>query len=163
MKKMKPRDLAELYNADGTFKSLKLEDVREVFSQTSSVGGDLDMSHIYQYYHPDIHFRDAVQEVQGRKEFIMMMERLLRRCSRGFSMKVHNAAQNGNVIFMHWTMYMRFMGTPAMELDGTSILTLDKDGIIIDQRDHYDLWGDTINSIPIFNKLYWLFMKYIIG
>jgi limonene-1,2-epoxide hydrolase len=162
-KKPKPKELAEKYNEDKTFKRLKLEDVREVFSKTTGEGGELDMSHLYRYYHPDIHFQDSIQETHGRKEFIIMMERLVRRCSRGFAMEIRNAAQNGNVIFMHWIMHMRFMGTPAMKLDGTSILTLNEEGLVVDQRDHYDLWGDTFDVIPGINWFYRFFLKNFVG
>ena len=163
MSKRSLKERVEQYSAIPPDKSLRLEDVREVFSKTTGEGGELDMSHVYRYYHPDVHFQDSVQEVRGRRDFITMMERLVSRCSRGFAMEVHNAAQDGNIIFMHWTMHMRFMGTPAMKLNGTSILTLDPDGLIIDQRDHYDLWGDTFDAIPGFNKLYRFFMKTFVG
>lgn len=164
MTKRACRDLARQYNADRTSRRLTLEAVPEVFARTrGEEGGAPDMRHIYAYYHPDVHFRDPVQEAQGREAFIFMMEKLVRRCSRGFSMEVHRVAGNGNAIFMHWTMHMRFMGTPAMQLDGTSILTLDEDGLIVDQRDHYDLWGDSFDAIPVWNRVYRLFMKHVIG
>ena len=103
MSKRSLKERVEQYSAIPPDKSLRLEDVREVFSKTTGEGGELDMSHVYRYYHPDVHFQDSVQEVRGRRDFITMMERLVSRCSRGFAMEVHNAAQDGNIIFMHWT------------------------------------------------------------
>jgi hypothetical protein len=142
---------------------LTLERAREIFAQYRDEAGRLSMAHMYPYYRDDIRFRDSVQTIVGMEDFKAMGDRLLRRCSRGYEMRVHNAAQNGNVIFVHWTMIMRFQGTTEAAIDGTSILTLDEQGLIAEQRDHYDLWGDTFAVIPGLNKAYGWLLKKVMG
>ena len=87
----------------------------------------------------------------------------MKRCRKGYEMRVHNAAQNGNVIFLHWTMIMRFQGTTEAAIDGTTILTLDEQGLVAEQRDHYDLWGDTFAVIPGVKQAYGLLLKKVMG
>ena len=149
-------------DSDGK-KRLTLEKTLEIFSQTRNEKGELSMEHMYPYYHPDVRFRDSIQTIHGLDKLKEMGDRLLRRCTKGYEMEVHDVAQNGNVIFLHWTMTTRYMGAPEAPLDGTSILTLNEDGLVIDQRDHYDFWGDTIETIPGLNKLYRWFMKTLLG
>jgi len=42
---------------------------------------------------------------------------------------------------------------------GSSRVTLNDDGKIIEQRDYYDLWGDIFDNIPRFGKAYRRFMR----
>ena len=141
---------------------LTLEKARDIYSRTKSPGGKIDISHIYEYYHPDMVFRDSIQVVRGREPFIEMSERLVSRCDE-LLMEVHNAAQTGNVIFVEWTMSMRFKKTPFTPLHGTTRLTLDDDGLILEHRDYFDLWGDSFDAIPRFGKLYRKFMHRMFG
>ncbi len=140
-------------------KRLSLQLAREIFAQYRDDAGQLCMAHMYPYYHDDIHFKDSVQTIVGMQDFVAMGDRLLRRCAKGYKMEVHNAAQDGNIIFLHWTMTMRYAGTSEAAIDGTTILTLDDEGLVVDQRDHYDLWGDTFAVIPGVNKIYGWFMQ----
>lgn len=144
-------------------KALTLERAREIFAQYRDEAGQLSMAHMYPYYRDDIRFRDSVQSIVGMQEFKAMGDRLLKRCRKGYEMRVHNAAQNGNVIFLHWTMIMRFQGTTEAAIDGTTILTLDEQGLVAEQRDHYDLWGDTFAVIPGVKQAYGLLLKKVMG
>ena len=144
-------------------RKLTPELVQELFSRYTNDEGELSMAHMYPYYHEDVRFQDSVQTLHGMQEFKAMGDRLLERCSQGYRMEVHSAAQNGKKIFLHWTMHMRFMGTPWAPLDGTSILTLNDEGLIVEQRDHYDLWGDTFSVIPGISKFYAWFMQKTMG
>jgi limonene-1,2-epoxide hydrolase len=117
-----------------------------------------DWSHIIPYYADDIHFRDSVQAIHGIKEFTAMTERLIKR-SGSLDMEVTNAAQDGNVIFLEWIMTLQFKKYPKSSVYGSSRITLDDQGKIIEQRDYYDLWGDIFDNVPGFGRLYRKFMR----
>ncbi len=141
---------------------LDLDTVRELWSKTYNTQGKPDWSHIYPYYHPDIVFEDSIQRIEGLEEFVALCERLTKRCEK-LQMDIHAMAQNGNTIFMSWTMTMVFKKSPSTPIYGTTRLTLHPDGRIIEQRDYYDLWGDIFNGIPYFKGPYRKFMRKYFG
>jgi hypothetical protein len=131
--------------------------VLELWSQTYNTNGKPDWSHILPYYDNDIYFRDSIQEISGIKEFTAMTERLTKR-SKDLKMKIVYAIMHENIIFIEWEMTIKFKKNPSSVLFGSSRLTLNKEGRIIEQRDYYDLWGDIIDNIPRFGKAYRKFM-----
>lgn len=146
----------------GQPRALDLDLVRELWSKTYNAQGKPDWSHIYPYYHPDIVFQDSIQRIEGIEEFVALCERLTNRCER-LQMDIHAMAQNGDAIFMSWTMTMVFKKSPSTPIYGTTRLTLHPDGRIIEQRDYYDLWGDIFNNIPYFKGPYRKFMRKYFG
>jgi len=86
-----------------------------------------------------------------------MTERLVKR-SGSLKMAVTNLAQDENVIFLEWTMTLKYKKYPESSIYGSSRITLDGDGKIVEQRDYYDLWGDIFDNIPGFGRLYRRFM-----
>jgi hypothetical protein len=60
-------------------------------------------------------------------------------------------------------MTILFRKTRSSILYGTSRLTLDENGKIIEQRDYYDLWGDIFDNVPFFKKSYRKFMRRVFG
>jgi hypothetical protein len=60
---------------------------------------------------------------------------------------------------MDWIMTMSFKKYPNTPMYGASKLTLNDEGMIIEQRDYYDMWGDIFNNIPRWNKIYRRFVK----
>ena len=151
----------ESHSADhavSTGNIITLETVIDLWSQTYNTEGKPDWSHILPYYDNDILFRDTVQEIRGIEEFTAMTERLTKR-SKDLSMKIVNAVQSDNFVFLEWEMTIKFKKNPSSVLYGTSRLTLNKNGKIAEQRDYYDLWGDIFDNIPWFGKAYRRFMK----
>jgi limonene-1,2-epoxide hydrolase len=146
----------------GQRKTLDIDTVRELWSQTYNTQGKPDWSHIYPYYHPDVVFQDSIQRIQGIEEFTALCERLTKRCE-SLRMDIGAVAQNGNIIFMDWTMTMVFKKSPSTPIYGCTRLTLHEDGRIIEQRDYYDLWGDIFNGIPYFKRPYRRFMRKVFG
>ena len=142
--------------------ALTLEKVREIYSRTYSDDGKPDFSHIYPYYHQNVRFRDSIQVIEGRNKFIEMCDRLARRCSEIY-MTVHDIAQNGNIIFLQWTMTTRFRKAPLTPMHGVTKLTRDHQGLIVEHRDHFDLWGDTFDAIPVIGKMYRWVMRKLLG
>lgn len=133
------------------------EQLQELWTDIYNTEGKPDWSHIIPYYHEDIYFRDSVQSIHGLREFSDMTERLIARSSN-LRMDVSRTAQNGNVIFLEWVMTLSFKKYPNSSVYGSSRVTLDEQGKIIEQRDYYDLWGDIFDNIPRFGKLYRKFM-----
>ena len=136
---------------------LTKELVLDLWTKTYNTEGKPDWSHILPYYDNNIYFRDSIQEIRGIEEFTAMTERLTKR-SRELKMKIVNAVMEGNLIFMEWEMTIQFKKNPSSVLYGSSRLTLNGEGLIIQQRDYYDLWGDIFDNIPRFGKAYRKFM-----
>jgi limonene-1,2-epoxide hydrolase len=137
---------------------LTKELVLDLWSKTYNTEGKPDWSHILPYYDNSIYFKDSIQEIRGIKEFTAMTERLTKR-SKDLKMKIVNAAMDENIILMEWEMTLSFKKYPSSILYGSSRLTLNNEGKIIEQRDYYDLWGDIFDNIPRFGKTYRKFMK----
>jgi len=117
-----------------------------------------DWSGIIPYYDEKIYFHDSIQEIHGKKEFIEMTQRLVKR-SQNMKMKIMNVSMQGRIIYFEWEMTLSFKNLPNSKMYGASRLTLNDEGMIIKQRDYYDLWGDIIDSIPGISKGYRIFMQ----
>jgi limonene-1,2-epoxide hydrolase len=136
---------------------LNIETVKQLWSQTYNTDGKPDWSHIFPYYHPNIVFQDSIQRIEGKEEFLAMCNRLTKRTQQ-LHMEIVSIAQNENVIIFEWIMTMMFKKYPSTPLYGSSKLVLDEEGLIKEQRDYYDLWGDIFNNIPRFGKMYRRFL-----
>lgn len=132
---------------------LDKDTIRELWSKTYNREGRPDWSHIFPYYHRDIVFQDTIQRLEGIDNFIAMCNRFTKR-TKQLKMEILATAQNDNVIMFDWIMTMMFKKYPNTPIYGTTKLVLSEDGLIREQRDYYDLWGDIFNNIPRFNKMY---------
>ena len=74
-------------------------------------------------------------------------------------MKIVRAVGEQHNIFIEWEMTIGFKKYPNSIMYGSSRLTINNEGKIIEQRDYYDLWGDIFDNIPRFGKAYRRFMK----
>lgn len=136
---------------------INIDTVSELWCKTYNRQGRPDWSHIFPYYHRDIVFQDTIQRIEGKDEFIAMCKRLTKRTQQ-LKMEIVSIAQHDNVIMMDWVMTMIFKKYPSTPIYGATKLVLGEDGLIIEQRDYYDLWGDIFNNIPHFGKLYRRFL-----
>ncbi len=136
---------------------LTKELVLDLWSRTYNTEGKPDWSHILPYYDSNIYFKDTIQEIRGIEDFTAMTERLIKR-SQGLKMNIVNALMEGNIIFLEWEMTLSFKKYPSSILYGSSRLTINEEGKIIEQRDYYDLWGDIFDNIPRFGKAYRKFL-----
>ncbi len=141
---------------------LTLSLVETLWSKTYNASGKPDWSHIFPYYDSSIVFQDSIQKIEGFDAFQAMCGRLTKRC-KSLEMTLHTLSQTDNIIFMEWTMTMRFRFFPKKPIYGTSRLTLNEKGLIINQRDYYDLWGDIYDGIPIYRRIYRWFMRVFFG
>ena len=136
---------------------MDLETARGLFDAMSSEG-PADFSLVDQYYHPDVRFQDPIQQLQGRDAFIEMTETLVRRCKE-LRARVNDAAQTGDLIFLQWTMEMKIGPSPLSTIEGVTKLRLGPDGRVIEHRDYFDLWGDSLGSMPGLGGLYRRFVR----
>ncbi len=134
-----------------------IETVKALWTKTYNTEGKPDWSHILPYYHEDIRFRDSVQELHGKDDFVAMTERLAQR-SKDLKMNIVNAVTQDNVYFLEWEMTIKFKKNPSSVLYGASRIRVNEEGKITEQRDYYDLWGDIFDNIPRFGKAYRRFM-----
>lgn len=141
-----------------TKKALNIETIKELWSKTYNTAGKPDWSHILPYYDDHIYFRDSIQEIHGFAEFKTMTERLTKR-SQDLKMNIIKAILEDRTIFIEWEMTITYKKYPSSILYGSSRLTLNENGKIVEQRDYYDLWGDIFDNIPRFGKAYRRFMK----
>lgn len=139
------------------FKSINIETVKELWSKTYNTEGKPDWSHIFPYYHKDIIFQDTIQRIEGIEDFTAMCNRLTKRTNQ-LNMEIVSIAQNGNIIIFDWIMTMIFRKYPSTPIYGATKLKISEDGLILEQRDYYDLWGDIFNNIPHWNKMYRKFL-----
>jgi hypothetical protein len=133
------------------------EQLTDLWTNIYNTDGKPDWSHILPYYDDEIHFKDTVQEIHGKKEFTAMTERLIKRAGN-LKMEIKNSSQSENVIFLEWIMTLSFKKYPNSSIYGSSRVTLNGVGKITEQRDYYDLWGDIFDNIPIFRSAYRKFM-----
>lgn len=91
-----------------------------------------------------------------------MCERLTERC-QSLNMDIYHITKTDNVVMMDWKMTMAFRIFPPTPMYGATRLTFDSQGLITEQRDYYDLWGDIYAGIPLISGFYRWFMRVFFG
>jgi limonene-1,2-epoxide hydrolase len=143
-------------------KILSVEEIKEFWSKTYSKEGKPDWSHIFPFYDENIFFHDSIQKIHGKENFVAMCDRLAKRC-KSLNMDLYHIIKNDNVVMMDWKMTMSFRFFPKKPIFGCTRLTFNEEGLIIEQRDYYDLWGDIYDGIPFFRRFYRWFMRVFFG
>lgn len=141
---------------------MEIEEIKEHWSKTYSESGKPDWSHIFPYYSENIIFKDSIQRIEGKVKFEAMCNRLAKRC-KSLSMDIYHIVKTDNVVMMDWKMTMSFRFFPSSPIYGATRLIFDEEGLIKEQRDYYDLWGDIYDGIPIFRRFYRWFMRVFFG
>jgi hypothetical protein len=141
---------------------LSVDTVMTQWSKTYNPDGKPDWSHIFPYYDKNIIFHDSIQKIEGFEKFEAMCNRLTKRC-KSLEMQLKHVVMKDNIIFMEWIMTMSFRIFPKKPIFGSSRLTLNDEGKIIEQRDYYDLWGDIYDGIPVWRRIYRWFMRTFFG
>ena len=154
--------LSEDSNTPTPLPPLNEELVLTLWSRTYNTSGKPDWSHIFPYYAEDMIFQDPIQRVVGKTDFVAMCNRLTKRCQE-LKMDITSIASGENLIFMQWTMTMVFRKTPSTPIYGCTKLSLNAAGLIAQQRDYYDLWGDIFPNVPIMKNAYPKFMHRLFG
>ena len=132
--------------------------IKDLWCKTYNTKGKPDWSHLFPYYDENILFQDTIQRIEGKALFMEMCNRLADRCKE-LVMDITDVSQTGNIIFFQWTMTMMFGKYPSSSIYGCTKLTIGRNGLICEQRDYYDLWGDIFDNIPHFGKIYRKFVR----
>lgn len=143
------------------FRIQSLEHLTSLWVDIYSKSGRVDWSGMLPYYSEDIHFKDAIQEIFGKRSFTAMTQRLAGR-SKNLRFLIHNACMQGDLVFVEWEMVISYRRFPESSIFGSSRLLL-RDGKVADQRDYYDLWGDIYDNIPLWHRFYRAFMRWAFG
>lgn len=141
---------------------LTTELLLQQWSKTYNRDGKPDWSHIFPFYSDDIVFKDTIQRIEGKKNFEELCLRLTKRC-QSLHMDLSNVVKHDNVIFFEWTMTMEFRKFPSSKIYGTTRFIINDEGLISNQRDYYDIWGDIFDNIPWFKKAYRKFVGKYFG
>ena len=136
---------------------LTIDLVLELWSKTYNQEGKPDWSHIFPYYSENIIFQDSIQRIEGKPEFVALCNRLTQRCEN-LRMDIQSISGDSNFIIFDRVMIMAFKKFPDTPIYGCTKLTLNGRGMIIKQRNYFDLWGDIFNGIPWFHFRYRKFM-----
>lgn len=155
-------DIDFVQESIGIREPLTVERIRELWSKTYNQEGKPDWSHIFPYYHEDIIFQDSIQRIEGIEAFSRLCERLTKRCEQ-LNMEILSIVKDGPKVFFEWKMQMMFRRWPSAPIYGCSKLTLNEEGMIVHQRDYFDLWGDIFNEIPWFQRHYRKFLHRYFG
>ncbi len=152
----------DIYKDKVWYWMLSKEDIKRQWSKTYNTDGNPDWAHIFPYYDDDIIFQDTIQRIEGIDDFTKMCKRLTKR-TKSLHMELLHVIQEDNIVMMEWIMTMTFRHTPKTSLYGTTRLTFNQEGKIIEQRDYYDLWGDIYNNVPVWRRIYRWFMRKVFG
>jgi len=137
---------------------LNEELVLTLWSRTYNTSGKPDWSHIFPYYTHYIIFQDPIQRAVGKTACVARCKKMTKRCQE-LKMDITSIASGENLIFMQWTMTMVFRKTPSTPIYGCTKLSLNSAGLIMQQRDYYDLWGDIFANVPGMKRAYPRFMR----
>lgn len=130
---------------------LTAERLRELFA--SGPFDDATVERLLPYYADDVVFTDPIQTVRGKAAFAEMNRRLIRR-AKEIRFEAHDVAQQGDVVFITWTMVMTMkLPAPPMRIEGVTHCTL-RDGKVAAHRDYWDLLGSTMDMIPLAGPVY---------
>lgn len=114
--------------------------------------GDRAITRLAELYAEDIVFRDPLQTLRGRDAFVAMNRRILARARR-LSFQVTSAAGAGGSVFLAWTMLYEPRMGPTIVFEGATHART-RAGLIVEQRDYWDLLSSVAASLPILRSVY---------
>jgi predicted ester cyclase len=100
---------------------------------------------------PDVHFKDPFNDVNGVEAMRRVLGHMFENV-RDIRFTVSHMATDGNVCFMSW----RFDGQlrdRAWSFNGTSVVSFNADGRVIEHIDHWDAAGDFYEHLPVIGHL----------
>ncbi|HET9626554.1 MAG TPA: nuclear transport factor 2 family protein [Kofleriaceae bacterium] len=97
-------------------------------------------------YDPAMVFRDPIQTIRGREEFLAMNRRLLRRMRR-LTWDVTAVQGTEDEVFLEWRMQCGLRLGPSLDVDGTTRVRA-RGGLIVDHRDYWDLGEMIASALP---------------
>ena len=114
--------------------------------------GEAAIARLATLYDSGVVFRDPLQTLRGRDAFVAMNRRILRR-ARGLSFDVTSAVGADSSIFLAWTMLYQPRLGPTVVFEGATHART-RAGLIVEQRDYWDLLSSFAQSVPIVRDVY---------
>ena len=114
--------------------------------------GDAAIARLAELYDDDLVFRDPLQTLRGRAAFVAMNRRILGRARR-CSFEVASVAVTSGSVFLAWTMRYEPHRGPTIVFEGATHCRT-RAGLIVEQRDYWDLLSSLAQSVPVIRSLY---------
>ena len=140
-------------------RKIAIDDLKELF--TKPYGKDAPTRQKWaEFYNDDVFFVDPTQQTYGLDHYLIVQEKLIRRCDDIY-IETHAAAINENVGFLEWTMGLKIMGKEFI-YPGITRLVFGENGLIKEHRDYFDFCGPTFGPIPILGPfIRWLYGRFV--
>ncbi len=124
--------------------------IDKLFSYMGQLSDDAALEDmVFEHYAPEAYFADPVQKAQGRKE-VLRMYRNLGRMFPDISIAILRQLDRDDCVVAEWEMTFKSKYWPVtIPLRGTTWLTLDNQGRILDHRDYWDLVAFLKAGIPL--------------
>jgi len=114
--------------------------------------GEAALPLLRELYHEQVQFEDPIQSVVGIEPFIEANGRLVRR-AKSLTFNFGTIVEQDGHLFAVWTMTFQPRMGPALVFEGATHATF-RDGLIVYQRDYWDLLSSTADSIPGMGMVY---------
>lgn len=124
--------------------------VRTLFDNLKHLGDPQALEEmVFELYAPEALFQDPLQKARGRKEIIKMYSDLVK-IFPDMSAELVSEINKGDTHVAEWRMTFRSRLWPkAINIDGSTWLDLDHNGLILAHRDYWDLWQFLRRALPI--------------
>jgi hypothetical protein len=114
--------------------------------------GEGALTQLADLYDRDVVFHDPLQTLNGREAFVAMNRRVMTR-ARHLSFDVKEVLGGGDSLFLSWTMTYEPHWGPTLVFEGATQARV-RGGVIVAQRDYWDLLSSLAQSIPVVRNLY---------
>ncbi len=104
------------------------------------------LSRLEDIYSKDVHFKDPLNEAFGRDQLHLVFEDTFKQLKK---LKFHVLFSHGDEssALLRWRMHYEMRGK-SFDIDGTTELHLNKDGLIKRQEDFWDASGPVYGQFP---------------
>jgi ketosteroid isomerase-like protein len=126
----------------------RLRDVYVSFARD----GDRAVARLAELYAVDVVFRDPLQTLRGREAFLALNRRVMAR-ARHLSFDVEAVLGGGDSLLLAWTMTYALRGGRSLLFEGATHARV-RGGLIVEQRDYWDLLSSLAQSVPGVRHVY---------
>ena len=117
--------------------------------------GEAGLPALAALYADEVSFQDPIQQLQGRAAFIEMNRKALAG-ARLYRLMIDELVETPDNLFASWRMVYQPKLGPKFTISGTTHARL-RDGLIVEQRDYWDLLGSLVGNLPgvgtVYNRL----------
>jgi hypothetical protein len=110
------------------------------------------VTRLAELYDPDLVFRDPLQTLAGREAFLAMNRRVTARARR-LQFDVTDTVGGVDSLFLSWRMTYEPHRGPTLVFEGATRACV-QGGVIVEQRDYWDLLSSVAQSLPVVRDLY---------